>query len=214
MTISDLTISYGQRRVFEKFSVTFRRGETTVILGPSGCGKTTLLNHIAFSGLAERVSYIFQEPRLLPWMTLSKNIEMVLPVRGSEASARARYYLARVGLLDRAGAFPERLSGGERQRASIARAFAFPAPILLMDEPFQSQDISSKIQLANLVRELQTEEKRTVVSVTHDIHEAEALADRVLVLKGSPAMIVLDVPVSDALESQIREVFICQTSIP
>lgn len=214
MTISALTVNYAQRSVFDDFSVTFENGKTTVILGPSGCGKTTLLNHIAFGGIADKVSYIFQEPRLLDWMTLAKNIETVLPVSGSEALARAHYYLARVGLLDRAGDYPDRLSGGERQRVSIARAFAFPSPILLMDEPFQSQDISSKIQLVNLVRELQNEDKRTVISVTHDIREAEALADRVLVLKGSPARIVLDVPVSQALESQIREVLICQTSIP
>jgi len=227
MTISGLTVIYGTRTLYEDFSMTFEDRSTTVILGPSGCGKTTLLNSIALEKNNARVSYIFQEPRLLPWCTLEKNI--MLALRGTaiqdaarqertgrsaerENRDRALTYLEKVGLIKRAGEFPGKLSGGERQRAAIARAFSFPAPVLLMDEPFQSQDPALKEQLIDLVRTLQAEEKRTVIAVTHDIREAAALADRAVILNGSPVRVILDIPADAGFERLLSEVLACQTS--
>ena len=213
MKITNLDVSYGQKNIYKNFNVDFLDGSITVILGPSGCGKTTLLNSIAFDNSLHKISYIFQEPRLLPWCTLEKNIMLVL--EGDQDSRRktARKYLERVGLEKRAEAYPENLSGGERQRAAIARAFSFPAPVLLMDEPFQSQDPALKIQLIELVKTLQSDEHRTIIAVTHDVREAAALADRAIVLNGSPVKIVLDIPISPEFEQKLSEVLSCQTSI-
>ena len=213
MDIRNLNVSYGQKVIYRDFSLTIKDGAVTAILGPSGCGKTTLLNSIAFEQPDIRAAYIFQEPRLLPWCTLEKNIALVLDGDGATKKARARAYLAKVGLENRAGDFPSRLSGGERQRAAIARAFSYPAPILLMDEPFQSQDPGLKIQLIDLVKRLQEEEKRTIVAVTHDVREATALADRAVILGGRPVAVVLDIPVGPDLEKKLSEVLTCQTSV-
>ena len=130
-----------------------------------------------------------------------------------ERKDRADEYLRKVGLEKRAGEYPALLSGGERQRASIARAFSCPSHILLMDEPFQSQDLALKRQLIELVLELQAIEKRTILAVTHDIHEAVDLADHAIVISGSPVSILLDIPVTTGLELQLSEVLSCQTSI-
>lgn len=213
MKIQHLDISYGDRIIFENFSISFADNSITAILGPSGCGKTTLLNSIAFGKESAKVSYIFQEPRLLPWCTLEKNIELVLEGSAGERKERALLYLGKVGLGKRTGEFPDKLSGGERQRVAIARAFSFPAPVLLMDEPFQSQDPGLKRQLIELVKELQAEEKRTILSVTHDVREAAAFADRAVILNGRPVSIILDIPVTPEFEHQLSEVLTCQTSI-
>jgi sulfonate transport system ATP-binding protein len=214
MDIRNVTVSYGQRILYKNFSYSFIDHSITAILGPSGCGKTTLLNAIAFGNNDFRTSYIFQEPRLLPWFTLEKNIELVLE-EGSrlERLSRAREYLGKVGLGKRAGEYPAHLSGGERQRVAIARAFSCPAPVLLMDEPFQSQDPAIKAQLIALVQMLQKEEKRTILAVTHDVREASALADRAVILNGSPVEVVLDIPVAADFEKKLSEVLSCQTSV-
>lgn len=212
MKIESLSVAYGRRVIYSGFSCEFREGSVTAILGQSGCGKTTLLNEIAFSGKYPPSACIFQEPRLLPWRTLEKNIMLCLDGPVHERRERARLYLDRVGLLDRAGEYPDRISGGERQRAAIARAFSFPAPILLMDEPFQSQDTGTKAQLMKLVLGLQEREKRTVLAVTHDVREAITLAERVIVLGDSPTQVVFDSPVNEHTESEVIEVLSCQTS--
>ncbi len=213
MQITKLNVSFGERTIFSDFSISFEDHAVTVILGPSGCGKTTLLNSIALEKADSMVSYIFQEPRLIPWCTLEKNITLILKGSPEQKRERSLLYLAKVGLEKRAGEYPGKLSGGERQRAAIARAFAYPSPVLLMDEPFQSQDPGLKLQLISLVKELQAEEKRTIIAVTHDVREAVALADRALILNGSPVSIILDTPVTTHFEQQLSEVLTCQTSI-
>lgn len=209
MKVEGLSVSYGDRSVFSDFSIDFPEDAITVILGPSGVGKTTLLNALAVGS----VSYVFQEPRLIPWHTVERNLSLVLPGDTRIARERAREYLGKVGLGDRLRAFPDRLSGGERQRVSIARAFAYPAPLLLMDEPFQSQDPATKAQLIDLVRALRAEERRTVIAVTHDLREAAALADRAVVLAGRPARIALDLPGGTGLESRLGEILSLVSSI-
>ena len=191
--------SYGSHQVFEDFSLTFPEGKITAILGPSGCGKTTLLNILA--GLipvdqgkvetAYQVSYLFQEPRLLPWLTISQNIDLVLPEKMavSERKEKIQASLKATGLAQYGGYYPSQLSGGMRQRAAMARAFSFDAPLLLMDEPFKSLDLKTRIELIGNFLELWTQTLRTVITVTHDVKEAMMLGDLILVLAGRPARV-------------------------
>lgn len=193
--IKNLTFAYTEDfPVYRNFSVSFAAGTITAIVGKSGCGKTTLLNIIAS---AEETSYLFQEPRLLPWRTLKKNIMLVLAAKMDKdcADKTAAKMLSRVGLADRLNAFPADISGGERQRAALARAFAYPASVLLMDEAFQSQDTALKIKLMDnflFLRAEEAENRRTAILVTHDIREALCLAERIIVLDGRPVHIALD----------------------
>jgi ABC-type nitrate/sulfonate/bicarbonate transport system ATPase subunit len=173
-------------------------GSVTALVGRSGAGKTTLLNALALDRSLD-VSYVFQEPRLIPTLTLEKNIALTVESGSSrDRIGRAREYLARVGLGEKAGEYPSRISGGERQRASLARAFARRSTLLLMDEPFQSQDPVTKAQLMDLFASLQQQERRTVIAVTHEIREALCVADRAVVLSGRPARVSFDSPVKGA----------------
>ena len=180
---------YGEISVYRDFSLEIGAGKITCLLGPSGCGKTTLLNMLAglvpYDGKIEnipaRVSYIFQEERLLPNLTVKQNIAFAL---GKEADERRiADVLAKVELSDREDAWPSELSGGQAQRVSIARAFAYPSELILMDEPFSSLDTALKIRLIDVFCNLWREERRTAVFVTHDAEEAYMLAHRAVVMK-------------------------------
>ena len=206
MKFESISRAYGETVIYRDFSLELADNTVTAILGPSGCGKTTLLNEIVSRVGDIAISFVFQEPRLIPWRTLAQNIELALTGDAGSRQECARRYLERVGLAGRVDDYPESLSGGERQRVSIARAFAVPSQLLLMDEPFQSQDPATKAQLIDLFKELKREERRTIVAVTHDVREASAIADRAILLTGRPVSIALDVPVSINLESQIASV--------
>lgn len=203
MRFDGINRSFGNKVLYRDFSIEFAERSVTAILGPSGCGKTTLLNELALRSRDRALSFVFQEPRLIPWRTLAQNIALAVAGPRRESLLRAEKYLERVGLGDRARAYPENLSGGERQRVSIARAFSVPSPMLLMDEPFQSQDPSTKAQLIALIKEIQAEERRIIVIVTHDAREAVAIADRAILLKGRPVNIALDLAVTESLEADI-----------
>lgn len=184
--LRNVTQKYGALTVYENFSLSLEEGKIACILGASGCGKTTLLNMLAglvpFSGTIEPMqpcSYIFQQPRLVPNLTVEGNLRLVC-----RDAARIRDMLGRVGLADKAKAYPVELSGGQAQRVSIARAFLHPSSLLLMDEPFSSLDTALKIRLMRLFAEIWREERRTVLFVTHDVEEAYMLAHRALVLRG------------------------------
>lgn len=198
MVINNLCKSYADNVVLKDFSLNLERGTITGITGASGCGKTTLLNLIAGivkpdAGSIElegAVSYLFQEPRLLPWRTVLQNVAIAL--KGDEA--RAKEFLALVGLTDSLGKYPNELSGGMRQRVALARAFSYPSDIILMDEPFQNLDIKLKNNLLKAFLELWEKapegRRKTVLWVTHDITEACLVADRVLCVASSPMRVI------------------------
>ena len=184
-------------------------GEFVALVGPSGCGKTTFLNIVAgldrdFAGeirLAPRpdggparVGYVFQEPRLLPWRTVHENIALVLPPH--RADAQVKDMLHAVGLPEAQDLFPPQLSVGMSRRVAIARAFAIEPDLLLMDEPFVSLDHDTVEQLRELLLKLWHARPTTVLFVTHDMREALVLADRLLLLSGTPGHVLADVPVS------------------
>ena len=214
MIIKELTKSYTtgsggvQIEVFSNLSLEVPEQQITVILGPSGCGKTTLLNIIA--GLIdqdsgeitrdttdkdtsdESISFIFQEPRLLPWMSVSRNIDLILQSTFPDKvqrNNRINQFLDLVGLDDCANRYPDDLSGGMKQRVSIARAFAFPSDLILMDEPFQSLDLKLRIELIHEYTRLWDNDPRTTLLVTHDIREALLLADVIILLSDRPAAV-------------------------
>ena len=184
----------------------------TAIVGPSGCGKSTLL-HIAAGldsqytgrvilapGVTSRgLAYVFQAPRLLPWLTAEQNVSFVLEERGQsrpQARAAARRSLDMVGLTGFEDRFPGQLSGGMQQRVALARALATDPDVLLMDEPFGSLDeITARRLRAELLR-LHEASPHTVLFVTHNVTEAAFLADRVVVMSARPGRIVAELPVN------------------
>lgn len=180
---------YAQMQVYENFSLEIESGKITCLLGESGCGKTTLLNMLAslipyegnIRNVPERISYIFQEERLLPNLTVYENIRYVLGKRADRTAIMD--ILEKVELAEKADAYPAELSGGQAQRVSIARAFAYPSELILMDEPFSSLDTGLKIRLINVFCKLWEEDHRTAVFVTHDAEEAYMLSHRAIVLK-------------------------------
>ncbi len=183
--LRNITKKYGSLTVYDNFSLSLEEGKITCILGESGCGKTTLLNMLAgicpYEGEIVPVqpcSYIFQQPRLIPNLTVEGNLFLVCKDR-----ARITDMLFRAGLSEKADAYPVELSGGQAQRVSVARAFLNPARLILMDEPFSSLDTALKIRMIGLFCEIWREEKRTAVFVTHDAEEAQMLAHRAIVLR-------------------------------
>lgn len=194
--VKGISKNYGDLKVLDQLDLEFPENRITMILGPSGCGKTTLLNMMA--GLIkpdagslevpEEVSYLFQEPRLLPWLTVAENLRLVLEGRGTfqEIEERITRFLTAAQVSQYAGYYPAQLSGGLRQRAALARAFAFPAFFLLMDEPFKSLDIKIRYKLLTDFIRMWRQEPRTVVAVTHDVREAVELGDKVILLSDKP----------------------------
>lgn len=196
----------GKRLAIAGLSFEVREGELVCVLGPSGAGKTTMLNIIAgldsnfegkvsFPGVEpHRLSYVFQDPRLLPWRTLIENA--ALPLKGNaDALDIAASWLDRVGLSGCHNLYPGQASIGMQRRASLARAFAFGPTVLLMDEPFVSLDEKAAQELRSLFLALWQAERVTTLFVTHNVAEAAALATRVLVFSGCPARIDADIDI-------------------
>jgi NitT/TauT family transport system ATP-binding protein len=199
LSVKNLSFSFGEKPLFRDLSLDLGGVSPVVILGPSGCGKTTLLK--IFAGLpgpepggktAPPSSFVFQEPRLLPWMNALDNVALPIKRQVEKAGDRAREYLELVSLGDKAASFPDQLSGGERQRVAIARAFAFPARVIFMDEPFQSLDIPLRLELMDIIARLCEKEGRFLIAVTHDPREAVYLGKRIIILGKPPAGIVFD----------------------
>lgn len=202
LEIKNLYKDFDGVSLYRDFSLGFAEGTITCILGPSGCGKTTLLNIIGkllapdsgdligFDGKA--VSYIFQDPRLLPWKTVEENIRFVLrkSLSEKEQQRKVNQLISLVELNGFAGYYPSKLSGGMRQRVSIARAFAFPSDIILMDEPLKGLDIKLKLNLIRTISMVWQADKRTVIFVTHDVDEALLLGNEIVVLSQAPVKIL------------------------
>jgi NitT/TauT family transport system ATP-binding protein len=184
------------------------RGDFVALVGPSGCGKSTLLNLIAgliepsggtiehegtrIDGINRRVGYMTQADSLLPWRTAEANVMLPLILRGAgraEAKRVAAAELARVNLSAFAGHFPMELSGGMRKRVALAQLLAYDPGTLLMDEPFGALDAQLKLVMQQELTELHARTGKTVIFVTHDLAEAIALADRVVVFSGRPGRI-------------------------
>lgn len=196
-----LSRSYGELRVLDGLDLAFAQGSVTVVLGPSGCGKTTLLNVLAgidkgYEGRVDgfgdgRPSYLFQEDRLLPWMDAAANVAFVLRPFMEEAGrlAAAAKALEAVGLGAQLRNRPHELSGGMRRRVALARAFAYPSKVVLLDEPFSSLDLKTRIGVMDLFLELRAADARTAVVVTHDVREAIYLGDSITTLSDKPARV-------------------------
>ena len=186
--IKNLSISYEAERVIDSFSLHVEKGEHIAIMGPSGCGKTSLMR--AISGLLNpekgsvelrgRISCVFQEPRLLPWLSALENINAVLSDSPSTLP-EAEKWLRAVWLAEAADKRPGELSGGMQQRLSIARALAYGGDVLLLDEPLKGMDAETENTVAELI--LRESAGKTLVLVTHDEDEANRFADRVYIYR-------------------------------
>ena len=188
ISIKDLSKVYGDNVVYSHFNLDIEEGNVLCILGESGCGKSTLLNILAGLTPCEgdipklRTAYVFQEPRLVPNLTVLGNLRLI----GADEDA-ARQMLASVGLDGLASRYPRSLSGGQAQRVALCRAFLFPADLMLLDEPFSSLDLRLKISVMQVFKRLRENKRITALFVTHDVDEALCLADRIVVL-GSGGM--------------------------
>ena len=180
---------FGERTVLDHLDLTIGDEELLVLLGPSGCGKSTLLRLLAGldrpdRGRVEvpaRRAVVFQGDRLLPWQRVLANV--TLGLRGPDAGRRAATALAEVGLADRERAWPKQLSGGEAQRVALARALVSQPELVLLDEPFAALDAITRLRMHDLIRELRRMHHAAMLLVTHDIDEAIALADRIVVMR-------------------------------
>ncbi|HZO92571.1 MAG TPA: ABC transporter ATP-binding protein [Candidatus Baltobacteraceae bacterium] len=194
--IRGLRKAYGTHLVFDGLDLDVARGERVAILGASGCGKSTVLRCIAGLERADagtvstagEIGLVFQEPRLFPWLDVERNV--AFPARTGAERARVASVLALVGLAHAAKRLPKQLSGGMAQRAALARALVREPELLLLDEPFAALDALRRIELRAAVREILALTRASAILVTHDVEDAFALADRIVVLGGSPAEVV------------------------
>jgi len=218
ITVSDIGkefIAHGQGTPFKALdgvNLKVAAGEFVTILGPSGCGKSTLLNILSgldtqFTGAISidggtggkgrktRIAYLFQEPRLLPWLTVRRNVEFALEAAGipkSEWGDRCDRWINLVGLKGFAEFYPLQLSGGMQQRTAIARAFAVEPEVLLMDEPFSALDELTARRMRQELLELWEADRRTVLFVTHNSLEAVFLSDRIMIMNRGPSSRIRD----------------------
>ena len=186
--VDDVVRRFGDRVVLDHLYLTIADEELVVLLGPSGCGKTTLLRLMAGldrpdGGTVEvpaRRAIVFQGDRLLPWQRVLRNV--TLGLHGPDAGLRARAALGEVGLAGRERAWPKELSGGEAQRVALARALVSQPGLVLLDEPFAALDAITRRRMHDLVRALRRQHQAAMLLVTHDVDEAIALADRIVVM--------------------------------
>ena len=201
ISIENINKSYGDNIIFNDFKINFYENKVNCILGKSGSGKTTLLNIISgitqndtsnFKGIDNLgISYIFQDDRLIDWLTVEDNIKLVVKkyYDEKETNELCEKYLKLVDIYEYKEYYPQMLSGGIRQRVNIARAFIYPSKLIMMDEPFKSIDIKNKLMIMENFKNILEKDNRTVLFVTHDIDEALYLGDKVFVLGDRPLKI-------------------------
>lgn len=211
VAIEGITMSFGDFTAVRDVDIGVGDGEFLAIVGPTGCGKSTILNAVAglltpakgriaidgkpVKGVQESVGYLFQQDALLPWKTALQNVELGLRFRGvaaAEREARARAWLAKVGLTGFEARYPHQLSGGQRKRVQMAQALIVEPKVILMDEPFSALDIHTRHLMQNELLRLWQEQRRSVILITHDLEEAIALGDRVVVLSAGPSSRVVE----------------------
>jgi NitT/TauT family transport system ATP-binding protein len=204
----------GSVTALDNVSLEIATNEFVSMVGPSGCGKSTMLNIAAgldtpssgdvlvggkpVSGPSPERGVIFQQYALFPWLTVRKNVEFGLSIQKLSASQRREIsdrYLKAVGLADFADMLPKTLSGGMKQRCAVARAYAVQPEVLLMDEPFGALDALTRVQLQDQLLATWSQERRTVLFITHDVDEAVYLSDRVVVMGARPGRIIKTVNV-------------------
>lgn len=198
ISIKNINKRYKESIIFKDFNIDFYENRINCILGKSGCGKSTLLNII--SGIVENdirgykgiealgISYIFQDDRLIDWLTVEDNIKLVVRKHYNEKEIEmlCDKYMNLVGISEYKKYYPQMLSGGVRQRVNIARAFIYPSKVIIMDEPFKSIDIKNKQIIMENFKEILKKDSRTVLFVTHDIDEAIFLGDEIFILGERP----------------------------
>ncbi|HZK42748.1 MAG TPA: ABC transporter ATP-binding protein [Syntrophomonadaceae bacterium] len=206
--LQNVSLSYEKLEVLDNFSIKGEINQSICLFGPSGVGKSSILNIIAgilkpnygsITSNNEQLAYVFQEPRLLPWMTVEQNMEVGLYNFKKSSRWRknvVRQLLPRIGLEKFGKYYPEQLSGGMKQRVSIGRAFVTQPDLLLLDEPFSGLDESLKTEMQDLILSLKNWHKCTTVMVTHDMQEAIKLSDRIIVLDDRPCRLIIDVAVN------------------
>jgi sulfonate transport system ATP-binding protein len=234
ITTTGFAKSFGATSVLRDLDLHIPAGQFVAVVGKSGCGKSTLLRAIAgleqptsgsvaidtvaVSGPNEHVRVMFQDDRLLPWRTVLDNVALV-----TDDPAKAEQALSSVGLTEKGGVWPSELSGGQRQRVSLARALVSAPEVILFDEPLGALDAFTRIEMQGLIETLWREQGFTSVLVTHDVSEAVAVADRVIVLaNGGIALdVAIDLPRPRtrnqdffALEEQILSRIIHQPGVP
>ncbi|MEU6670105.1 ABC transporter ATP-binding protein [Streptomyces sp. NPDC046727] len=209
--LEGIEVRYGGSLALSATDLEFGPGSFTSLLGPTGCGKSTLLNTLAgfvtpasgrilvdgapVTGPGPDRGMVFQHYALLPWFTARGNVEFALKRFGlprAERRERALESLAAVGLADAAEKYPAQLSGGMRQRVALARALAAEPQVLLMDEPFGALDALTRARMQRLLTQLWQRTRTTVVFVTHDVDEALALSQRVIVMAAAPGRVIAD----------------------
>jgi ABC-type nitrate/sulfonate/bicarbonate transport system ATPase subunit len=228
ISISDLAIRHGDHVIMEGLNLNIEQGEFVCLVGPSGCGKSTLLRIFgdllkpsagtvrvlgsSVENATQRIAYVFQAARLLPWRSALSNVMLGMELRQSalpraERHDRAMAALAAVGLSALSDRMAHALSGGEQQRVAIARALVVEPSILLMDEPFSALDVATRSRLRSEIVALWKRTGKTIVFVTHDLDEALEIASRVIVLSKKPTVLLkdvgLDLPYPRDLTSQV-----------
>ncbi len=209
VALEDVSVVFGSGAdsycAVETIDLNVRDGEFVAIVGPTGCGKSTLLNVVAgllapargralvrgrqVAGVDADAGYLFQQDALMPWKTALDNVSVALEVAGvarAEARERARAWLARVGLARFTARYPHQLSGGQRKRVALAQVLIRNPAILLMDEPFGPLDAQTRGLMGDLLLKLWSDDRKAVLFVTHDLEEAIALSDRVVVMAAGP----------------------------
>ncbi|ULR42536.1 ABC transporter ATP-binding protein [Rhizobium sp. K102] len=211
VSIDSITMSFGAYVAVQDVNLSVSDGEFLAIVGPTGCGKSTILNAIAgllkpaggtvsidghqVRGVQNNIGYLFQQDALLPWKSAIENVELGPMFKGVGATDRreqAMRWLAKVGLKGFEHRYPHQLSGGQRKRVQMAQALITGPKVILMDEPFSALDIHTRHLMQNELLRLWQEERRAVVMITHDLEEAIALGDRVVVLAAGPRSRVID----------------------
>ncbi|MEY9323958.1 ABC transporter ATP-binding protein [Sinorhizobium fredii] len=211
VSLDSVTMAFGAYVAVQDVNLKVSDGEFLAIVGPTGCGKSTILNAIAgllkpasgtvsidgqpVRGIQNDIGYLFQQDALLPWKTAIENVElgpMFKGVGAAERRGQSMRWLAKVGLKGFEHRYPHQLSGGQRKRVQMAQALITGPKVILMDEPFSALDIHTRHLMQNELLRLWQEERRAVVMITHDLEEAIALGDRVVMLAAGPRSRVID----------------------